>query len=196
MCDPKGGEIDWKPVGVPFAGRYIDEKWFEGFLRFVRDNVRPGVRRIVVFRKGDTYENERKAMEKVVAGLTEGPWNDFNFVSVINEERRIIALQEMAENPESGVFVNLNDKEAILVCSLQHGITLQQGTTIPIRLVKVIGKSSIEKIVSEYRALTYLNWASPILTSKYPLVVNIANRIAQLVKEQSDVKMLETYLPL
>ena len=196
MCDPKGGEIDWKPVGVPFAGRFIDEKWFDGFLKFVRENVRPGVRRIVVFRKGDTYDSERKFMERSLSKLVTEPWKDFNFISVINEERRIISLQEVPQNPESGIYVNLNNNESILVCSLQHGVPLQQGTSVPVRLIKVLGTSPIDKIVSEYRALTYLNWSSPVSASKYPLVVNIANRIAELVKESADTRMLESYLPL
>src|SRR5487761_778266 len=196
MCDSKGGEIDWKPVGIPFGGRYIDEKWFDGFLKFVRENIRAGVKRIVVFRKGETYDSEAASMEKVLSRMHDEPWGDFNFVSIINEERRIISLQELPQNPESGIFGNLNDRESILVCSLQHGLPLQQGTSVPVRLTRVLGKSPIEKIVVEYRALTYLNWSSPVSISKYPLVVNLANRIAQLVKDRSDEKMLEAYLPL
>ncbi|MBI4258742.1 MAG: hypothetical protein HY619_07290 [Thaumarchaeota archaeon] len=196
MCDSKGGDIDWKPIGIPFGGRYIDEKWFTGFLGFVQDNLRAGVKRIVVFRKGDTYEDEIEAMQKVVSETRGRPWEDFNFVSILNEGRRIFSLGEVLQNPESGVFARVNNKEALLVCSLQHAVQLQQGTAIPVRLVRAIGSSDIEGIVSEYRALTYLNWAAPITSSKYPLVVNIANRIAQLVKELTDIRMLEAYLPL
>lgn len=196
MCDSKGGEIDWKPIGVPFTGRYIDESWFTGFLKFVSENTRLGVKRIVVFRRGETYPSEIEAMRGVVSQIADRPFEDFNFVSVINEERRMISVHDGPQNPESGVFARLNSGEAMLVCSLQHAVTLRQGTAVPVRLTRCIGNSHIERIVREYLALTYLNWAAPVSASKYPLVLNIANRIAQLVKEQSDLKMLEAYLPL
>jgi argonaute-like protein implicated in RNA metabolism and viral defense len=195
LCDAKGREIDWKPIGAPFKGRYIDDEWFRGFLDFVAENLRPNTGRIVVFRKGDTYESEVAIMQKIIDQSKPFFAKNFHFVSVINETRRIYAYETDWTNPEPGVFVVLNDKEAILASSSHHELVLKQGTVVPVRIVVSIGSDNVSRIVSEYRALTYLNWTSPVTISKYPLVLNVANRIAELVKERLDEELLSTFFP-
>jgi hypothetical protein len=194
LCDPRGRELRWQAIGIPFQGRYINKTWFRGFLKFVSKNLRENIDRVVVYRRGDTYEHESNTMISELE-TTKSPFKeDFHFISAINDIRRIYAYDDSWKNPEIGVFIVVNDKEAILVSSLQHAIQLRQGTIIPIRLIQNVGDEKMEKIVREYHDLSYLNWTAPITTSKYPLVLNIANKIAVMAKEQMSEELFH-YFP-
>jgi hypothetical protein len=197
LCDARGLQMKWKAIGVPFQERYITETWFDGLLAFLSENIGERARRIVVYRKGDTYENEVKVMSTCLD--RSGFWKsrNLNFISVCSEMRRVYSkVNGTVENPRAGMFGIVSDSEAICCSSLSQSTELKQGTVIPIRLKKEIGRdSSIEDLVKEYYDLCYLNWSAPITISKFPVILNIANNIAEMVKEVPN-EIIFKWLPL
>jgi len=197
LCDARGLQLKWKAIGVPFEGRYITQKWFEGVLRFLEENIGEKTKRVVIFRRGDTYPSEVQIMQSSIENS--GFWCNFdvNFVSVKDEIKRLYSKNEdgSVENPPSGIFIVLNDTEALCYSSLHQSLELRQGTVVPVKLKLEIGKTSPVDMMKEYYDLCYLNWSAPITISKYPFVLNIANEIAEMVKEVPDENIFR-WLPL
>jgi len=196
LCDARGLALEWKPVGVPFQGKYITKDWFEQFIEtFLLDNLTPNTKRIVIYRRGITYPSEIENIEEILQekeGLQE---YQLEFVSAVDDMRRLYAIEDGSiKNPESGIFLILNENEALGYISLQKYIELKQGTFIPVRIIKNIGTSSIEKTIKEYYDLCCLNWSAPITLSKFPFILNIANKMAEMVKENPEPEIYK-WLP-
>jgi len=102
---------------------------------------------------------------------------------------------ETITNPPLGVFIVLNDKEVLCYGSFHQSIEFKQGTIIPIRLRIEIGRTPVKNAIKEYYDLCYLNWSAPITISKYPFILNIASKIAEMVKELPD-EVIFRWLPL
>ena len=196
LCDAKGLTLEWKPVGVPFQGKYITKDWFEQFIEtFLLDNLTPNTRRIVIYRRGITYPSEIENIEEVLQEKKNLQNYRFELVSVVDDMRRLYAIEDGSiKNPESGIFLILNKNEALGYISLQRYIELKQGTSIPVRIIKYIGKSDMEKTIKEYYDLCCLNWSAPITLSKFPFILNIANKMAEMVKENPEPEIYK-WLP-
>ncbi|MCD6371438.1 MAG: hypothetical protein J7L39_01855, partial [Candidatus Aenigmarchaeota archaeon] len=190
LCDARGLVLEWKPVGIPFKGRYISKDWFEQFLdTFLVDNlsVNPSVKRVVIYRKGITHSSEIENIKEAIRenGLIEN--YQFELVAAIDDIRRLYLTENgNIKNPESGIFLILNENEALGYISLQKYVELKQGTFIPVRIVKYFGETDMKKIIVEYYDLCCLNWTAPITLSKYPFILNIANKMAEMVKENPE----------
>lgn len=196
LCDAKGLTLEWKPVGVPFQGKYITKDWFEQFIEtFLLDNLTPNTRRIVIYRRGITYPSEIENIKEVLQEKKNLQNYRFELVSVVDDMRRLYAIDDGSiKNPESGIFLILNKNEALGYISLQRYIELKQGTSIPVRIIKYIGKSDMEKTIKEYYDLCCLNWSAPITLSKFPFILNIANKMAEMVKENPELEIYK-WLP-
>ena len=122
LCDARGLQLRWKAIGVPFEGRYITQKWFEGVLRFLGENIGEKTKRVVIFRRGDTYPNEIQIMQSSIKKSEFWHNFDINFVSVKDGIRRLYLKNEDGdlENPPSGIFIVLNDKEILCYGSLRQ----------------------------------------------------------------------------
>ncbi len=195
LCDARGLQLKWKAIGAPFQGKYITQPWFESLLMYIKENLDDRIDRIVIYRRGDTYTSEVEVMHSVITKSEFWSKKDMNFISVKDDIRRLYLKDEKISNVPLGLFVILNDKEVLCYNSYQQSIELKQGTIIPVKLKLEMGSTPIVDIVREYYDLCYLNWSSPITTSKYPLILNIANTIADMVKELPDENIFK-WLPL
>jgi len=184
LCDAKGRELNWRTFSTPFISRYITKEWFTAVLENVKKDIKKSVhKRMVFYRTGDTYESEVIAIK---AGFrTEGFDSKFDlvFISVLGGIRRIFTENNEYGNPDVGISIIVNDNEAILSTSALQEVEVPQGTVVPVCIIQNIGDNKIEEIIQEYHDLTYLNWSAPTTTSKHPIVLNIANNMADLIKE-------------
>jgi hypothetical protein len=189
LCDARGRELDWEPIGIPFSDkRYIETNWFSGFLEYLYDKIRsrPNIKRVVVYRKGDTYENEISAILTVLKEQQTKFLPRLDFVSIKSDMIRIFQRSSAWSNPESGILLQLRDGSALMAISSQRGVEMKQGTVCLVRIKRVVGSSDILSIANEYHDLAYLNWTAPITISKFPIVVNLAHKIAEKMKDLRD----------
>jgi argonaute-like protein implicated in RNA metabolism and viral defense len=98
--------------------------------------------------------------------------------------------ERKARNLPAGYGIIMNQEEAFLSTSNYDDRELRQGTVIPIQLRREIGDDDILDLLKEYHDLTYLNWPAPTTTGKYPLVVTIAERFAELMRENISAESL------
>ncbi|MHA1505875.1 MAG: Piwi domain-containing protein [Candidatus Asgardarchaeia archaeon] len=196
LCDARGLTLEWRPVGVPFQGKYITKDWFEQFIEtFLLDNLTPNTRRVVIYRREITQPKEIENIKEVLREKKNLQNYQFEVVSVVDDMRRLYSFEDgNIKNPESGIFLILNENEALGYISLQRYIELKQGTFIPVRIAKYIGKSDMDKTIKEYYDLRCLNWSAPITLSKFPFVLNIANKMAEMVKENPESEIYK-WLP-
>ncbi len=195
LCDARGLQLKWKPIGMPFQGKYITEPWFDGLLMYIRENLSDIINRIVIYRRGDTHFREIETMSSAINKSKFWSKIDVNFISVKDDIRRLYIKGENITNVPLGLFVILSDNEALCYNSIHQSVELKQGTVIPVRVKLEIGNTPILDMIKEYYDLCYLNWSSPITISKYPLILNIANKIADTVKELPD-EIIFNWLPL
>jgi hypothetical protein len=185
MHDAHGSGVTWNIFSTPMVERTITKQWFDAVLFRIRDIVqKENPERVTFYRHGTMYPVETEAIE---TSLREGTWlssTKVTFVSVVDEGRRRFYVDNWKRSnlPPGTAFV-LNEKEALLSTSNYDGRELMQGTVIPIRLVKELGEEDMISVLKEYHDQTYLSWAAPKTTSKYPLVLTIANKFAQSTRE-------------
>jgi hypothetical protein len=189
LCDARGRELDWEPIGIPFSEKkYIEANWFSGFLEYLCDKIRSrsNIKRVVVYRKGDIYENEINSILTVLREQQTKSLPGLDFVSIKSDMIRIFQRSSAWSNPESGILLQLRDGSALMAISSQRGVEMKQGTVCLVRIKRVVGLSDILSIAKEYHDLAYLNWTAPITISKFPIVVNLAHKIAEMMKDLRD----------
>ena len=83
-------------------------------LRFLGENIGEKTKRVVIFRRGDTYPNEIQIMQSSIKKSEFWHNFDINFVSVKDGIRRLYLKNEDGdlENPPSGIFIVLNENES------------------------------------------------------------------------------------
>ncbi|MCK4444881.1 MAG: hypothetical protein KAW09_10070, partial [Thermoplasmata archaeon] len=185
MHDAHGSGVTWSIFATPMVERTIIKQWFDTVLFRIRDIVqKENPERVTFYRHGSMYPIEAEAIETSIRDCSWLSSTRVTFVSVIDEGRRRFYIDNWKRSnlPPGTAFV-LNEKEALLSTSNYDGRELMQGTVIPIRLVKEFGEEDMVSVLKEYHDQTYLSWAAPKTTSKYPLVLTIANRFAQLTRE-------------
>jgi hypothetical protein len=190
VCDSVGKAVIQKTIGIPFKGRYIDSAWLTDFFDSVRNELEKlsisRFERLVVYRTGTMYANERKALDEWLSSQkTDSYWGNvlFDFISVKPTLKRIFKFGETTSNPETGICLILNQNEALLNTSSIHERKLSQGTVIPVHIVKETKTATeIHDIVKEYHDRTYLNWMAPITGCKWPLELHIANNLAEIAR--------------
>jgi len=190
VCDSVGKAVIQKTIGIPFKGRYIDAAWLTDFFDAVRCELEklsiPRFERLVVYRTGTMYADERKALDEWLSSQkTDSFWEDvlLDFISVKPTLKRIFKFGEIPSNPDAGICLILNQNEALLSTSSIHERKLSQGTVIPVHIVKETKTTTeIHDIVKEYHDRTYLNWMAPITGCKWPLELHIANNLAEIAR--------------
>ena len=80
-------------------------------------------------------------------------------------------------------MILLSNESAIVLNSHISTKDNKIKSMIPIKIHRMIGKSDIITLCKEYLYLSRLNWNDPILLSKNPLVLNIANKMASMIKD-------------
>lgn len=165
--------------------RTINKQWFDLILKKIQDVIdKEKPTRLVFYRKG---KMDLVELDAVISSINSHTWLStmkFTFVSIMdmNQRRFYIYEQYRSRNLPPGYAIIINDKEAFLSTSNYDDRQLRQGTVVPIQLKLEIGSDDIVDIVKEYHDLTYLSWQAPNTTSKYPLVVSIADKFAELAK--------------
>ncbi len=194
LSDPSGGHVHWQGVGaVGSREKYMTRDAVKSLQRFVLRAIadRP-FKRIVLYRRGDFYSEER-------AAILEGFGDDFrkryalDFVSVKDTSARL-AIQRKATgevhpnlvNAPPGFYVVLDENRALLSTSYLEEQRNAQGTTQLVMLTRETGSTPIQQIVQEYRAQTFLCWESPANPGKSPLVLHLCDEIASLMRFARD----------
>ncbi|GIK36913.1 MAG: hypothetical protein BroJett011_07460 [Chloroflexota bacterium] len=194
LHDAYGAKVSWKVFSTPDE-RTLTKAWFDTLLYRIKDMVeqeRPS--RLVFYRKGQMADIE---LEAVQASLEACDWLQSikcSFVSVLDVGNFRFYLYDQAErrarNLPAGYGIIVNRREAFLSTSNYDDRDLGQGTVIPIRLRLEIGDDDILDLLKEYHDLTYLNWPAPGTTGKYPLVATIAEKFAELIRENISAESL------
>ena len=199
LHDAFGGKVSWQIFSTPDE-RTITKAWFDTLLHKIKDAVeqeRPA--RLVFYRKGEMAETELEAVQASLENFTWTQPINCTFISVLDVGNFRFYVydqdEKRAKNLPAGYGIIINRREAFLSTSNYDDRALMQGTIIPIRLRLEIGDDDILDILKEYHDLTYLNWPAPRTTGKYPLVLTIAERFAELIRENiSDESLI--YLDL
>jgi len=187
LHDAYGDRVSWRVFATP-QERSITRQWFDTLLLRIRDIVeseKPS--RLVFYRTGTMYPEERQAVDVSVQGCTWLSAIKVSFVSVLDAQNARFYLYDKtyrrAQNLPAGYAIVVNDNEVFLSTSNYDDRELRQGTVIPVGLKLEMGQESIESILAEYHDLTYLNWRAPTTLAKHPLVITIAERFAELTRE-------------
>lgn len=183
LHDSRGNKVSWK-VFATVQTRTINKPWFDTLLHHTRDLVESEKpERLMFYRTGTMFPVELDAINSSLASCSWIRPFETCFVSIIDSANHRFFLTENNKNLPAGYAVLLNDKEGLISSSNYDDRELKQGTVIPVRLRLELGNESILNVVKEYHDLTYLNWPAPYTTAKHPLVITIAEKFAELTRE-------------
>ncbi len=183
LHDARGNKVSWR-VFATIQTRTINKQWFDTLLLRIRDIVdkeRP--ERLVFYRTGTMYPIE---LDAINSSFVECEWLRpirTCFVSILDGSNHRFFLTSNHKNLPAGYAVVINSVDGLISSSNYDDRELRQGTVIPVRLKLEIGHEAITDILKEYHDLTYLNWTAPYTTSKHPLLMTIADRFAELTRE-------------
>jgi hypothetical protein len=195
LHDATGRGLSWESLVTP-GERTITQDWFETVL----DQLSPLLRtnpasRLVFYRSGRLDPIEVRAIGHAIERKLTGQIV-VDFVSVLNEHRRFfISPGGVPSNPPPGTVIVWSTEEALLAESGFEDRGVSRGSVVPVGLRRVIGRTSIERIAAEYHDLTHLSWSAPYTTWKHPLVMRIADRLAEAAREGGS-SVGPKYLPL
>lgn len=187
MHSAHGDRVSWE-VFATLQERTISKQWFDNLLRRIRSIVeRERPSRLLFYRTGRVFPQELDAIEN---SLVNYPWLcsiKVCFVSIMDGRNHRFYLYDTKldtyQNLPAGYAVVVDDQEAFLSSSNYDERELRRGTVIPVRLRLEIGDEAITDLLTEYHDLTYLNWQAPTTTAKHPLVIAIADKLAELTRE-------------
>ncbi len=183
LHDAVGRGLNWGLVMTP-GERTITQAWFETVLEQVQPLLEGDPSdRLVLYRSGRLDPVEIAAIGKALAARM-GTARRIDFVSVMNEHRRFfLRSREGVVNPPPGTVIFWSDGEALLAESGFAERGIWRGTVVPVGLKRVLGSSPMDLISSEYHDLTHLSWSAPSTTWKHPLVMKVAERLAEAARE-------------
>jgi len=196
LHDAVGRGLSWNALVTP-GERTITEAWFGGVL----DRVHPLLEgepsdRLVIYRTGRLDPVEIEAIRKSLSERASSLPQTVDFVAVFNEHRRFFMRSEGGQrNPPPGTMIFWSEDEALLAASGFAERGIWRGTVVPVGLRRVIGTSRIDSISAEYHDLTHLSWSAPSTTWKHPLVLKIAERLAEAARERVPSSAI-VHLPL
>lgn len=183
LHDARGNKVSWK-VFATVQTRTVTKQWFDTLLHHIRDIVESEKpERLIFYRTGSMFPVELEAINSSLAGCEWIKSIQTCFVSVLDGDNHRFFLAGNYKNLPAGYSVVINVAEGLISSSNYDDRDLKQGTVVPVRLKLEIGNESIINILKEYHDLTYLNWLAPYTTSKHPLLLTIADRFAELTRE-------------
>lgn len=192
ICDAVGKTVIQSLLGISYQGsRYLDENWLEKIFETLKSEFEKNkieFKRFLLYKKGSLYKIEKEAINSFIKKIKNDDFwgnKEIEVVTLQDDICRIFKIEDgKFVNPEPGVVLIFNKKEAIICGSGHPEIMYIQGTTSPVLCkIETETKKNIKEISQEYYDRTYLNWMAPITTSKYPLEFNIANKLAEIGKE-------------
>ncbi len=196
LHDAMGRGLNWNMVMTP-GERTITEAWFNTVL----DQVQPLLEgepfeRLVLYRAGHLYPAEVQAIKKSLDGKLKSRKIRIDFVAVMNEHRRFFVRTDGALwNPPPGTAIFWSNEEVLLSESGFAERGIWRGTVVPVGLKRVLGSTDMSQIAAEYHDLTHLSWSAPYTTWKHPLVMKIAERLAEASREGVPASAIR-FLPL
>ena len=183
LHDARGNKVSWK-VFATVQTRTITKQWFDTLLHHIRDIVESEKpERLIFYRTGTMFPVELDAINSSLAGCEWIKPIQTCFVSIFDDANHRFFLAGNCKNLPAGYSVVLNTTEGLISSSNYDDRELRQGTVVPVRLNLEIGSESIVNILKEYHDLTYLNWPAPYTTAKHPLLITIADKFAELTRE-------------
>jgi hypothetical protein len=196
LHDALGRGLNWGLVMTP-GERTITQAWFDTVL----DQIQPMLEgepsdRLVLYRRGRLDPVEVEGIDRALAGRFRAANKTVDFVAIMDEHRRFfVRSKDGLINPPPGTAIFWSEAEALLAESgfVERGVW--RGTVVPVGLRRVLGFTPIEKIAAEYHDLTHLSWSAPYTTWKHPLVVKVAERLAEAPREGVPSNAIK-FLPL
>jgi hypothetical protein len=183
LHDSRGNKVSWK-VFATVQTRTVTKQWFDTLLHHIRDIVESEKpERLIFYRTGSMFPVELDAINLSLAGCAWIKPMQTCFVSILDGDNHRFFLAGNYKNLPAGYAVVKNATEGLISSSNYDDRDLKQGTVVPVRLKLEIGNDSIVDILKEYHDLTYLNWLAPYTTSKHPLLLTIAEKFAELTRE-------------
>lgn len=183
LHDSRGNKVSWK-VFATVQTRTINKQWFDTLLHHIREVVESEKpERLMFYRTGTMFPVELDAINSSLIGCAWLKPIETCFVSILDAGNHRFFLSESHKNLPAGYSVLLNAREGLISSSNYDDRELRQGTIIPVRLRLEFGNESILNVLKEYHDLTYLNWPAPYTTAKHPLLITIAERFAELTRE-------------
>lgn len=196
LHDAVGRGLNWGLVMTP-GERTITQAWFETVL----DQIQPMLEgepfdRLVLYRTGRLDPVEVDAIDRALTARFRAANKAVDFVAIMDEHRRFfVRSKEGLSNPPPGTAIFWSESEVLLAESgfVERGIW--RGTVVPVGLRRVLGSTPVDRIAAEYHDLTHLSWSAPSTTWKHPLVMKIAERLAEAAREGVPSNAIKT-LPL
>jgi hypothetical protein len=183
LHDSRGNKVSWK-VFATVQTRTITKQWFDTLLHHIRDIVESEKpERLIFYRTGSMFPVELDAINSSLAGCAWIKSMQTCFISIIDSDNHRFFLTGNYKNLPAGYAVVINAAEGLISSSNYDDRDLKQGTVVPVRLRLEIGNEPIADILKDYHDLTYLNWLAPYTTSKHPLLLTIAEKFAELTRE-------------
>lgn len=184
LHDAIGRGLNWNAIVTP-GERTITEAWFNTVLEQIQPLLEGEPSdRLVLYRTGHLYPGEVDAITRSLGARLRLRKVSIDFVSVLNEHRRFfMSADGVVRNPPPGTAIFWSDNEVLLCESGFAERGIWKGTVVPVGLKRVLGESSVDQIAAEYHDLTHLSWSAPSTTWKHPLVMKIAERLAEASRE-------------
>lgn len=184
LHDATGRGLNWGLVLTP-GEVTLTQSWFETVLEQIRPLLEEEPSdRLVFYRPGTLHQVEIEAIQRAFKSKFTSQSRPVDFVAVLNEHRRFfLRVDGVLQNPPPGTAIFWSDQEVLLAESgfMERGIW--RGTVVPVGLRRVLGDGSMKVLAAEYHDLTHLSWSAPTTTWKHPLVMKIAERLAEAARE-------------
>jgi len=141
-------------------------------------NYKP--RNMLVIRDGKVCEGELEGLQNVIDAQIKKRHlpEDFHFDLIEYHKStqkgiRLWTKKEGTHNVLEGTYLKLDQKSAIL-CSTGVA-TLNQGTTKPVLIRSVFGRTSVQTVLQDVFSLSQLNYSSPRVAQSYCLPIKRAD---------------------